>query len=457
MCAVGRRAPTMAALGGNDPPGRSVRAPKMPTLPAPVAGEVTAASGAGQDLTPELIEVDHVATCGWPSTSPAPLTRGTGPVHAIEDPTTLHRLLDATLLLDANLDLPVLLRHVAQEACSMTGARYGALGVLNDDCTALAEFITAGLEPEAEERIGSSPTGRGVLGVLISDPAPLRLAHLGDHAESVGFPPNHPPMTSFLGVPIKVHDRVYGNLYLTDKAGGSEFTNDDEALVTALAFAAGIAIENAQFHQRAQEVALFDERDRVASDLHDTVIQRMFRAGLDLQGIAGMITPGPAVGRLQAVVDDIDETIRELRSTIFTLAFVGKGREIRARVLSLLAELRVVVGFEIRATFVGPVDSRVSDPLAEHLLAVVREAVTNIGRHAQATQASIRLSADDGHCRLRVVDNGQGLGSDQNGAGGMGLVNLRHRAEKLQGEFAVERPISGGTVLTWQVPLDRGN
>ena len=217
------------------------------------------------------------------------------PYHSIEDPAKLRRVLEAALLLEADLDLPNLLRHIIDEARSMTNARYGALGVLDVDGTALAEFITVGLEPEEEKAIGARPVGRGVLGLLISEPKPLRLARLGSHPESYGFPPNHPPMTSFLGVPIKVRDAVYGNLYLTDKIGWSEFTSDDEALIGALAVAAGIAIENARLHQRVQEVAVYEERDRLARDLHDTVIQRLFAIGLSLQSMASEPFRAPRV------------------------------------------------------------------------------------------------------------------------------------------------------------------
>ena len=175
------------------------------------------------------------------------------PYHSIEDPSRLRRILDAVLLIEKDLELPALLRHVIEEACSMTGARYGALGVLNDDRTALAEFITVGLSSDEEAQIGPRPTGKGVLGLLVTDPQPLRLSRLGDHPDSFGFPPNHPPMTSFLGVPVKVRDDVYGNLYLTDKVGWSEFTRDDVALVEALALAAGVAIENTRLHQQVQD------------------------------------------------------------------------------------------------------------------------------------------------------------------------------------------------------------
>src|ERR1700728_2173634 len=208
------------------------------------------------------------------------------PYRSIEDPVKLRRVLEATFLLEGDLELPVLLRHVVQEARSIAGAQYGALGVLNDDRTGLDQFVTVGLDPDEESRIGARPTGRGVLGLLISDPQPVRLAELGSHPDSFGFPPNHPPMTSFLGVPIKVRGEVYGNLYLTNKIGWSEFTNDDEAVVEALALFAGIAIENARLHQRVAEVAVYEDRDRLARDLHDTVIQRLFAVGLSLQSIA---------------------------------------------------------------------------------------------------------------------------------------------------------------------------
>src|ERR1019366_694804 len=139
------------------------------------------------------------------------------PFRSIDDPSSLRRVLEAMLLIEADLALPVLLRHVIDEARSMTGARYGAIGVLDSDGTALAEFITVGLTPEEEERIGPRPTGKGVLGLLIAEPGPLRITDLGSYAESFAFPPNHPPMNSFLGVPIKVRQEVYGSLYLTDK------------------------------------------------------------------------------------------------------------------------------------------------------------------------------------------------------------------------------------------------
>jgi signal transduction histidine kinase len=377
------------------------------------------------------------------------------PYRTIEDPSKLRRILEATMLLEANLDLPALLHHIVEEARSMTNARYGALGVLDEEGTGLAQFITVGLPIEEVERIGAPPTGKGVLGLLIVDPKPIRLSDLSSHPESFGFPANHPRMESFLGVTIRVRGRSYGNLYLTEKMGWSEFTRDDEALVAALSIAAGFAIENARLHQRAQEVAVYEERDRLARDLHDTVIQRLFAVGLSLQSMASTPSAERIVDRLGGAIRDIDDTIRQVRTTIFGLGSAGFGRGIRATVLSLVRELTPVVGSNIEVSFHGPVDSAIPDRVAEHLLATVREALTNIGRHAEATKARLDLTVEKGVCSLEVVDNGRGIGDQPSGQGGLGLVNLRSRAEKLHGSFTVESPAGGGTSLTWQVPVDQ--
>ncbi len=337
----------------------------------------------------------------------------------------------------------------------MTTARYGAIGVLNEDRSALAEFITVGLTPEEEQRIGARPVGRGVLGLLITDPKPLRVSRIGAHPGSFGFPPNHPPMSSFLGVPIKARNEVYGNLYLTDKIGWSEFTTDDEALVGALALAAGIAIENARLNQRVQEMVIFDERDRLARDLHYTVIQRLFAVGLTLQSIAGTATAPGEADRLGRAIADIDDTIRQVRTTIFELGLDKDSGGSRASVIALVHELSPVVGFEIGVSIDGPVDSALSEEVEEQLLATLREALTNVGRHACASRASVLLIVNAESCQLRVLDNGQGVDKDHpsTSGGGQGLLNMRRRAEKLHGSLVMETPETGGTLLIWEVPI----
>ncbi len=379
------------------------------------------------------------------------------PYRHIEDPAKLRRLLEAVLLLEADLSLPVLLRHFVQEACSMTGARYGALGVLNNERNGLEEFITVGLEDEEERVIGHRPTGLGVLGLLIADPEPLRLANVADHPDSAGFPPGHPPMRSFLGVPVAAHDEVYGNLYLTEKIGWSEFTQDDETLVLAFAQAAGIAIENARLHERVQEVAVLEDRDRIARDLHDAIIQRLFAIGLSLQGIARPPLEATTIERIQRAIGDLDDTIRQIRSAIFDLSSTAlPSSGIRASVLSLARELRPVVGFDVSVSFDGPVDTKIPEPVAEHLLFTIREALTNVGRHAKASRASVLVRAGTTTVTLEVVDDGRGVAAaseDETAGGRLGLVNLRRRAERLGGEMVVDTPEGGGTSITWRVPI----
>lgn len=379
------------------------------------------------------------------------------PYRSIEDPAKLRRLLEAVLLLEADLTLPVLLRHFVEEACAMTGARYGALGVLDEERTGLAEFLTVGLDDDEERAIGDRPTGLGVLGLLIVDPKPLRLRNIADHPDSAGFPPNHPEMHSFLGVPVSARDEVYGNLYLTDKVGWSEFTRDDEALALALAQAAGIAIENARLNERVQEIAVLEDRDRIARDLHDAVIQRLFAIGLSLQGIARPPLEGEILQRVQRAIGDLDETIRQIRSSIFELAAAaGTSSGLRASVLALVRELRSVVGFDVSVSFEGPIETVVPDSVGEHLLFTIRETLTNVGRHAKASHASLLLRVDTSALTLEVVDDGRGIPAAAGGdtaAGGLGLVNLRRRAEKLGGDVVVGSPDGGGTSIVWRVPV----
>ncbi|MFI9209256.1 GAF domain-containing sensor histidine kinase [Streptomyces sp. NPDC053253] len=163
----------------------------------------------------------------------------------------LNGLLEAVMSVGRELDLPQVLRGIVEAAVILVDAEYGALGVIGDD-SRLSEFLPIGIGDDLREQIGDLPSGHGILGELIRNPQPLRLAELSEHPASYGFPPHHPPMHSFLGVPIRVRDEVFGNLYLTEKRGGAEFDAEDEAVVTTLAVAAGIAIENARLYEEGR-------------------------------------------------------------------------------------------------------------------------------------------------------------------------------------------------------------
>jgi signal transduction histidine kinase len=534
----------------------------------------------------------------------------------------LRSLLDAVVDLSTDLDLQRVLRRITVAACDLAGARYGALGVLGTG-DRLAEFITHGIGEDERARIGPPPSGHGVLGLLIAEPHPIRLPHIGDHPGSYGFPPNHPPMDSFLGVPIRVHDRIYGNLYLSEKIGADEFTEQDEQIVGALAAAAGVAIDNARLYEltdrrrqwlqatmeishvllgqvdreealqliarktrevsgcdvavvllededtgdlvveviegvdaevavgsrmpvredgllssvlrsgypmvvddlakeaqsgatdlsidivddlaytvlvplssptggrgvllvsrerdtlkpegffdveliatfanqtglaldrvRAQEdrelVAVLEDRDRIARDLHDLVIQRLFATGLQLQGMSRLVKRPEIQERITAVTDDLDATIRDIRATIFQLQHRGDRSDLRADIRRLAQEYAPSFGFAPRVDLRGPINSAVSSRIRPQLLAVVRESLSNAARHAQASSVKVNINVLNGRAVVLVTDDGVGTGELKRESG---LRNIRERAEGLGGSLELRPNEPSGTIVEWSVPL----
>jgi signal transduction histidine kinase len=370
-------------------------------------------------------------------------------------PRSLRQLLQAVLSIGSGLDLNVVLHRIVTAAVELVDAKYGALGVLDENKTRLQDFLTVGLDDDQRARIGHLPDGHGILGLLIVDPKPIRLPDLREHPDSYGFPEHHPPMRSFLGVPIRVRGEVFGNLYLTDKTSAEVFTDVDEELVVALAAAAGVAIENARLHGRVGEMAMLEDRERIAQDLHDTVIQRLFATGLLLQGASRLAERPEVRERIDQAVDDLDLTVKHIRTAIFGLEHTrARGEGVRRRVLALTAEAAGSLGFEPRVLFDGPVDAAVRDELATDLLATLRESLANVAKHAGAHRVDVEVLCN-GELVLRVADDGRGPAAD--GAlevgHGHGLVNLRRRADRWDGRCTLEPGPNGGSVLTWQVPL----
>lgn len=361
-------------------------------------------------------------------------------------------LLEAIVAVGADLSLDAVLQRIVDSATSLADARFGALGVLSSDGERLVQFLTHGIDEEARERIGNLPSGHGILGLLIREPEPVRLPNLAKHPQSFGFPPNHPPMSSFLGVPIRVRGIVFGNLYLTEKQGEAAFSQADEDLVVTLATAAGVAIENARLFEEAASLSVLADRERIGRDLHDRVIQRLYAIGMGLQAIAGMVDDGPVAERIDRSVDDLDDTIKELRSSIFSLErSPGTGGRVRAAVSALAEEmssagrLRVLVGFD------GLVDTALGPQLETNLLAVAREALSNVARHANAASAEVQVSVTSTGVELRVRDDGEGfeVGSGRRS----GLGNIEERARSLGGTCEVSSTAGKGTMLRWRVPL----
>jgi len=533
----------------------------------------------------------------------------------------VYSLLEAVVSVGSNLDLEVLLRRIVETAVELVNARFGAMGVIGEG-DRLAEFIPVGLTEEQIAQISHWPEGKGLLGLLITDPTPLRLADISEHPASLGFPAGHPPMRSFLGAPIRIRGEVYGNLYLTEKEGSGQFDAEDESVLAALAAAAGVAIENARLYEearrqqrwlsattevtrrllsgaevgdalalitelalemtgsdlvvvalptaegstlliehavgegadeahglvlptkdsasglvlstgepltiadfstddrvsanaqkhmrlgpavlvplgtagqvrgvltagrrpgsmplppaasdmlttfaaqaaialqlaehrrQAERMAMFEDRDRIARDLHDLVIQRLYATGMSLQGASSLIVVPEVADRINRSVDALDDTIREIRSAIFALQTHPEARpaSLRARILFVAQEMASALGFAPSLQLDGRLDTAVPENVADNLLTALREALSNVARHADASRVEVTIRADQ-ELTLTVRDDGVGIAP---GGRHSGLRNLEQRAADFGGAMLVGPADDAGTELTWRVPLPRG-
>ncbi len=356
------------------------------------------------------------------------------------------------LLLSDELDLHSVLDKIVTTATELSGATYGALGILSEDRQSLSEFVTTGLTPAQESKMGPRPTGKGVLGLLTANPRPMRLDDVSKHKKSVGFPPHHPIMKSFLGVPVFVGDKIFGNLYLCDKKGADSFTQSDEDLVLSFAQAAGLAVEKARLHRRLRGLVLVEDRERIARDLHDTVIQRLFADGLALQALANSVSPPKAAERINQIVTDLDETIREIRSTIFAmqqLSSKDNPGNFRTEITSLIDEIAGNAGLDVEINITGSQDGLLSAKTKEHLMATTRELLTNVTKHAKADRVWVEINFDK-PLVLKITDNGLGY-SPRAKNKGFGLNNVAERAAILGGEFSINKVEEGGTEVKWMV------
>ena len=510
-----------------------------------------------------------------------------------------HALLEAVAAISSDLDLRSVLERIVEAATQLTDAQYGALGVIGSH-DLLVEFVTTGIDEEKRAEIGDLPHGRGILGLLIRHPEPIRLDDLTQHPAATGFPPNHPPMETFLGVPVRIRGTVFGNLYLTEKGGDRSFTVEDQRTVEALANAAGYVIDNARAYglserrrqwleaaadldeslqppvelgralreiaraaravgraravgvairggsapyglatasaedhasataaldevladpglvlavdptettvagydvfvaplrthlvgggtmvalfepgtrplavedrellvsfaehaalslDRAQgvddraELAVTSDRERIARDLHDLVIQRLFATGLQLQRAEVGATSPVVADIVRQAVDSLDKTIRDIRGTIFELQHHGTGPSLRADVRALVHEYAPLLKFEPVVRTVGPVDTAVPQEVRDQLLPVLREALSNLARHAAADHGEVDVAVEGGEVRLTVIDDGIGLSA---GRAESGLRNARRRATALGGLLEVTPRTPRGTSFVWRVPL----
>ncbi len=528
-------------------------------------------------------------------------------------------LLAANQSIVGELSLPLVLRRIVEAAAQVANARYAALGVIGPDGL-LEQFLHTGMDEATVRRIGHLPQGHGVLGAVIANPDPIRLDRIADDPRSSGFPPSHPPMVSFVGVPVRARDVVYGNLYLTDRRDGRTFTDEDIDLVEALAATASIAIENARLYEEAgrrqqwlrasgtitrellsavvpelevlehiagsvqqlaaadvvtlvlppdddpdqleiavatglgaeeltgsrfpahhslaeqvmadglgvllgageehawrvhldsvvpagpvmalpltgewasrgaivlgrvatrapfnqadlemaaafaeqaalalelaearadhQRLSALEDRDRIARDLHDHVIQRLFASGLGAQSLIQRSPDAAVQEGLIQIIAELTGTIRQIRSTIFALRDPTSDTPSLRRVVGLLAtQLTPMLGFRPEVHLAGPLDTLVEEPVVNDVEAVVRESLTNISRHAEATAAAVLLDVDSTRLSVVITDNGTGTNSHSTWSG---LANLRARAERHGGTLLVDHQSEGGLRLRWTIPI----
>lgn len=369
----------------------------------------------------------------------------------------LQALNTAGMTLSAELASETVLQKVADVARDVANARYAALGVFNEEGE-VVQFLTAGISPEERARIGDLPKGRGILGLLQRERRPLRLRELRAHTASVGFPPNHPPMRSFLGVPIASRGRSLGNLYLTEKRGAEEFTADDEEALLTLAAQAAIAIENARLYEQSERVTILEERQRIGMDLHDGAIQSLYGLGLLIEDAAERIGTAPEDVRrdLWRAVDRLNAAIADLRSYVLGLRPIhGSDRPLTESLPTLAQQ----VGTNALLAVTVEIDPRAEEMLEpstrEAVFYIAADALANVARHARAHRADVHLAAHDSRIVLEIVDDGVGFVTGE-AAGGLGLRNMRERAFLVGGRLDVESAPGSGTRVRFEVPARGG-
>ncbi len=367
----------------------------------------------------------------------------------LRDPDRLHALIDAMMLMETDTALSTLLQQIVATATELAGARYGALGVLARDGQTLSEFITYGIGPVQTAQIGELPTGKGVLGELIRQHEPMRIDDLTNHPRSVGFPPGHPPMDRFLGVPVTTRDgHVWGNLYITEPFDDEPFSFDDELLLETFGRVAGALIDQSNLRRELRDLSITEERERLARDLHDTVIQRLFGVGLGLQVALPLIVNDEVRARVNSALDELNETIHDIRTTIFEIDHDRAIEDtLRHRIAALTDEVGARLGLRAELVMETGLSQEVNEHCAHHTIQALREILSNIVRHAHASIVRVELASDRDFLVLRVTDDG--VGFDQISGYGRGLRNLATRAKDLGGDCVVDSHVGRGTQVTW--------
>jgi signal transduction histidine kinase len=370
----------------------------------------------------------------------------------------LEALVDATREIAEVLDLEAVLQLIVDRVRALVGSDYAALGIASSTGR-MERFVTSGIDPDGRAAIGEPPRGHGLLGLIIREGRSYRIPRIADHPDSHGFPPNHPPMTSFLGVPVTVHGRSVGNLYLTDKRGATEFSESDRLMVEMFALRAGIAIDNARLHEQVQRLVVVEERERISRDLHDGIIQSIYGVALSLEDVPFLMADSPdeASERVDRAIDSLNQTIREIRNFILGLrSELLHGADLVAGVATLADEFGVSGAAEIELDIA--VDPSTTERLPTghrvQLLQMAREALSNAVRHAHAGRIILALRTEGPVLELSVEDDGVGFDAGVTPPSGhLGLANLRDRAAGLGDELVIDSQPGRGTRLRIRVPI----
>jgi signal transduction histidine kinase len=360
----------------------------------------------------------------------------------------LPKLIEAAAAVVEETDLEKVLRRLVSEARSATGARYAALGVIGEH-GALTDFLHEGLSSEEVGRIGALPAGRGVLGTVIRLNRTIRIESVSDHPDAYGFPEHHPHMETFLGVPVSVGDRAFGNLYLTEKEGG--FTDQDVVIVEALSRIAGGAVHTARLQDRLRRLAVVEDRQRIARELHDSVIQNLFAVGLGLQGLSERIHDAMTSATLNDAVDRLDDSVESLRNYIFQLKESSRSRAaLDERLQELVSRMGSAYPSIVRLEMglVGTDDEYLDDEIVK----IVTEALSNALRHSSSRNVEVSITSLGQDCLIRVIDDGVGF-DVASAAPGMGLANIRTRAQRAGGSATISSSPGKGTTVEITLPI----
>jgi signal transduction histidine kinase len=371
------------------------------------------------------------------------------------DASALAALDEAARAIAGVLDVEAVLQLIVDRVRELIHSRYAALGIVGGGGR-IERFITSGISADQRAAIGDPPKGRGLLGLIIRQGRTYRIPSIADHPDSSGFPPNHPPMTSFLGVPVTAHGLPIGNLYLTDKQGATEFTPADEDLVEIFALHAGIAIDNARLHEAARRLAVTDERDRIGRDLHDGIIQSLYAVSLSLEDVPELMAEAPDEGqeRLDTAIESLNLAIRDIRNFIYGLRPEAvDGREVLAGIAALAHEVGVGGLIDVEISLDPTADPALTPEEGVELLSLVREALSNAARHSRARRIEVRLRPVEGASELTIADDGVGFDPARSARDGHhGLANMPVRAAAIGGTFRIQSEPGDGTRIIVRLP-----